>query len=367
MFPSARVALERLDQVDWSALGHALGPAADLPELVRRAAARDPEVHRRAVGELMQRLGPHPSHAPEEDAALHAVPYLAALVADPTIRARPRLVELLAELAVGDTGPHLHHGLDAAALGGEGPRRGRFDAVVAHVGAFRRGLAVGDQPLRQVMPYLLAWMTPRAAEVAPALTRLLQGDASPAVRASAALGLSLVTSFDPAGALPTRFALREAWGRAATRLERRCVGLALVRTGDPAAAPVVDALIDELRAGPRPVAPSGFPWIRVDAAAHLFCALTLAVGDDRAAEVAAAATDGLHRCGDPDDAVELARWLVIAQVPADTDVAAMPPLARRILRDVASSDLVWHYPDAGDALADKGLPGRRDALRAALA
>jgi hypothetical protein len=248
-----------------------------------------------------------------------------------------------------------------------GPLRAIYDAAADGLPAYARALERADQPLRQAMPYLLAWLTTRARDGAELLMRLLHDDRSPAVRASAALGLSLATHFDPGASLDARDALLGAWQRAETRLVRRCTALALVRTGDPAAAPAVASLLDELRAGSRPVAPSGFPWIRVDSASFVFCALTLGVAADRRGDVAAAAADALHHCVDPDDAVDLARWLVIAQVPADTDVAAMTPLARRILGDVVSTDLVWYYPDAGDALADKGLPDRRETLRAALA
>ncbi len=385
MFASARLALDALDQVPWATLEHAYGPATDIPALIRRAAAPDPEVHRRACAELLHRLD-HQGLG-RGWATAHAMPYLIALLGDPTVRARARIAELLAELTVGDTCWFLHHGFhpDRAPqdepitwgrglierpaveldLRAGGPLRAIYDAAADGLAAYRRALTVADQPLRQALPYLLAWLTTRADETVPILVRMLHDDASPAVRASAALGLSLATAFDRAAARDARTELLAAWRAADTRLVRRCTALALVRTGEVAAPSVVEALLDELRGGSRPVSPSGFPWHRVDSAAFVCATLSAGVPSERRGEVATAAADALGHCVDPDDAGDLARWLV-AQIPPGTDVAALPALARRILGDVAATDLVWYYPDAGDALADRGLPGRRDQLLACL-
>jgi hypothetical protein len=85
-------------EVDWAALEHAYGSAADVPGLVRAAVGRDDDAAARALGELEARIT-HQGSLYSASAA--AVPVLIRLACSRRTRRRPQLLRQLALIAEG--------------------------------------------------------------------------------------------------------------------------------------------------------------------------------------------------------------------------------------------------------------------------
>lgn len=85
-------------EVDWAALEHAYGAAADVPGLVRTAVGRDDDAAARALGELEARIT-HQGTLYSASAA--AVPVLIRLACSRRTRRRPQLLRQLALIAEG--------------------------------------------------------------------------------------------------------------------------------------------------------------------------------------------------------------------------------------------------------------------------
>jgi hypothetical protein len=384
--------LETLDQVDWAALDHAYGSAADVPEMVRALLAPDAEARAQA------RSGLHASldHQGVQrfESTWRAVPFLVELLADPATPERGELARLLAELAVGDTCWFLHDGvhrerqmnvdnaaraqhvstvsgMDFASRGfpklgddvldlteGSG-LRWIYDAVAAGVPTYVAALAGADDELRAALPFLCAFLTgdAEAALSAPALTALLD-DPVEAVRASAALGLSHATKFVPALRAQALTALTARWAGWTGPLERRCLALSLTRFENPAASePARAYLREELGAGVSRVRPGGaWPWFRIDSPPFLFC--TTYLGSDEATrdgELRGPASVCLTLVRDTHDAADLAVWL--ARLWGDH---------AEVQRALVASPAAWHFTDLGNVLRQRDLPAQRDALAATL-
>ncbi|WP_107503752.1 HEAT repeat domain-containing protein [Streptomyces solincola] len=82
-----------IEEVDWASLSHAHGPADDVPALLRALASADPVEREAALDAL---YGAVHSQGDVYDSTLACIPYLLELVADPAVRDRGCLVELLA-------------------------------------------------------------------------------------------------------------------------------------------------------------------------------------------------------------------------------------------------------------------------------
>jgi hypothetical protein len=90
--------LEGIDDIDWSVLEHAYGPATDVPDLVRALVAPDAVERQKALHTL---YGSIVHQGTRYEATAYAVPFLLELVADPATPGRPELLRLLALLAIG--------------------------------------------------------------------------------------------------------------------------------------------------------------------------------------------------------------------------------------------------------------------------
>lgn len=392
-------ALDHLDQVPWDTLEHAYGDAADVPEMLRAIRHGDDEARGEAINGLLYSL----DHQGVQrfEATLHAIRFLVGIVADPTAPGRGGVARLLAELAVGDTAWFLHDGFhpelqtapdDCARPQASSVIEGKdmivrgfpsigaghdmtaglglreiYEAVVAGVPVYLSALtdagAATDEDLRGSIPFLLAFCTPRGAAIAPALTALLD-DASAAVRASAALGLSHAVKFDAALRGPALAALTARFAAAATDVERRCLALALSRFEQPAdtAAPRA-ALHAALHAGvPAALPDEDFAWQRIDSPPFLFCEAYLGGDDDDHPATIAAGLACLPQLTDPDDAADLALWLARIALPDPGE--PLDDAARIAIRTLAAADPAWHFSDLSRLLADRGYPAGREEFAA---
>ncbi|HEY9371577.1 PBS lyase, partial [Streptomyces sp.] len=87
--------LAGIDEVDWASLGHAYGPADDVPALLRGLASDDPDIRETALDGL---YGAVHHQGDVYDATLACIPFLLELVADPGVRDRGGIVELLTSI-----------------------------------------------------------------------------------------------------------------------------------------------------------------------------------------------------------------------------------------------------------------------------
>ncbi|MGW1885199.1 HEAT repeat domain-containing protein [Streptomyces sp. NPDC001970] len=84
-----------IDEVDWASLGHAYGPADDVPGLLRGLASPDP-VEREAALDAMYAAVHHQGDV--YDSTLACIPFLLELVASPEVQDRGAVVELLTSI-----------------------------------------------------------------------------------------------------------------------------------------------------------------------------------------------------------------------------------------------------------------------------
>ncbi|QGV78573.1 PBS lyase [Streptomyces ficellus] len=90
-----------IDEVDWASLGHAYGPADDVPELLRGLASPDP-VEREVALDGMYGTVHHQGDV--YDSTLACIPFLLELVATPEVQDRGCVVELLTSIGGIDLG-----------------------------------------------------------------------------------------------------------------------------------------------------------------------------------------------------------------------------------------------------------------------
>jgi HEAT repeat protein len=336
-------------------------------------------------------------------ATLEVVPALIGLIADPATPDRAALLSLIAELVTGDTCWFLHDGFhvdhqrraDSAArsrhvgyaAGGPHPARlltrladdgrptepgslGRAIAEAAAAGmpTYLAAAVDPDPAVRAAVPFVCGFLTsePAARVAAVTLQRLLD-DPAPVVRASAALGLSHATRFVPAWWEGAFHELDRRWSRGCAPLVRRCLALALVRFDQPARTRAVRAyLTDQLAAGVPRVAPSRFPWCRVDSAPFVMCTSYLGTDPAERDLLRGPACAALPSIDDPHDAADLALWIARLWTPASHAPlarAAITPDEAAALEAIAAAPRAWHWGDLGEELRDRGLPSDRAALR----
>ncbi|MEU6708058.1 HEAT repeat domain-containing protein [Streptomyces wuyuanensis] len=84
-----------MDEVDWASMGHAYGPADDVPELLRGLASADP-AEREAALDGMYTAVHHQGDV--YDSTLACIPFLLELVASPDVQDRGAIVELLTSI-----------------------------------------------------------------------------------------------------------------------------------------------------------------------------------------------------------------------------------------------------------------------------
>ncbi|MEO3976432.1 PBS lyase [Streptomyces sp. CAU 1734] len=86
---------EDINEVGWAGLEHAYGPAEDVPELLRGLASGDPAEREAALDGM---YGAVHHQGDVYDSTLACIPFLLELVADPSVRDRGGIVELLTSI-----------------------------------------------------------------------------------------------------------------------------------------------------------------------------------------------------------------------------------------------------------------------------
>lgn len=386
--------LDRLDDVAWSTLSHAMGSAENIPALVRTLTSADPSDRKRARAELASCINHQGVH--RGDATVAAIPYLVGLAAVASTPEVDALLRLLAELAVGDTWLFQHDGFhpqrqtaidecsrpkaysvvragnivvrgfpsfgEALDLSPGAIATQAYDAVRAGLPVYLALGASSDSRTRASLAYLLAWF-PQAVAESVALLESFTEDGEPDVRAAAWLSLSHATKFDPEFRSAAIERMQSAWDAAPTDLDRRAIALGLVRLEDPeASGGVRPRLCQWLAEGmPKVIPDDAFPWRRIDTAPFVFCTTYIGTEPERREDVIEAARRGLARIDDEHDAADLAGWLLRAGLRLDEPVEEA---TLELLTAVAEQPKCWHFSDTSSLLGDLELPDERAALLA---
>src|SRR4051812_1318860 len=90
--------LAGLDEIDWSQLSHAYGPATDVPDLLRALAASE-ESHENDDDPIYELYGNIYHQGTVYEATAHAVPFLVRLASDSKINRRDDIIGLLHSIA----------------------------------------------------------------------------------------------------------------------------------------------------------------------------------------------------------------------------------------------------------------------------
>ncbi|MER5309250.1 PBS lyase [Streptomyces sp. NPDC002773] len=182
--------LTGIEEVDWASLGHAYGPADDVPELLRGLASADPAERETALDGM---YGAVHHQGDVYDSTLACIPFLLELVADPAVQDRGCLVELLTSIG----GIELDDDDELDELGSEGDdfipaaNYAMAAAAIAAGSDVFLGLASDPDPeVRLAAPCALASLHPEPARVLTLLRERLTVERDTEVRLAlvAALG-----------------------------------------------------------------------------------------------------------------------------------------------------------------------------------
>ncbi|UGQ15037.1 hypothetical protein LO772_16605 [Yinghuangia sp. ASG 101] len=170
--------LDGLDGAAWSTLGHAYGPAGDLPELLREAASEDEERRAEAVDELFGTVW-------HQGTVYSATPYAVPFVADLAERGpghRGDMLDLLARVVQGSS----DCGGDADAV--EAGRRAVFELMPRLLGL----IDDTDATVRRGLLRLVAACGPDGPTALPSLKERLAVETDAEVRADLVTVLSMI-------------------------------------------------------------------------------------------------------------------------------------------------------------------------------
>ncbi|MGW5781121.1 PBS lyase [Streptomyces sp. NPDC003863] len=195
--------LTGIEEVDWASLGHAYGPADDVPELLRGLASADPAERETALDGM---YGAVHHQGDVYDSTLACIPFLLELVADPAVQDRGCIVELLTSIG----GIELDDDEELDELGAEDEEfipaanyAMAAAAIAAGADVFLDLVSDADPEVRLAAPCALASLHPEPARVLNLLRERLTVERDTEVR------LALVAAVG-------RLALRHASLRAET-------------------------------------------------------------------------------------------------------------------------------------------------------
>ena len=389
--------LERLHNVDWSALTHAYGPAADVPELIRALAASDRQARKDAYWELYGNIFHQGTRYP---ATAPAVPFLLELLGCAGTPDRHELLLLLTHLVTGqfsvaadptmyagepDDGHALSHG-DSDDYGAI--LRDIYRAAEAGLPLYLELAQHADTAhLRAAASFLLACLWTRAAAIVPVLHAQLARETSAPARATLAFALGRLQG--AGGPDPRLAALHEGDPSPLVRL-LAAVGLVRAAAGEPPDAAVATLIAaihdpdgvpgyDELPCGERDLAGDiGYvlrslpPALGRRAVPALCAALRRAedFGTMGLVEALLAFTFGEPpaRGGDReyDDDDDVLEDMSDAPAAAPIDPAALSPEQRQALTAMAETHELWTIGNLFFVLRSHGIPTRREELAALL-
>jgi hypothetical protein len=403
--------LDGLDDIDWARLGHAYGPADDVPGQLRALLDPDATVRDEALGELYGNVF-HQGNRFE--ASAYAVPFLLAMLTDAATPDPAAVLGLLSALAIGYDEGVLPDGFPVAEYrraakggrallaakpppwtGGDESQKeyveylyveslsradqGRlwayvalatYDAVRAGVPVFRALLGHADPDVRLVAAYLLAWFPEEADDSVAALARAVDVAETPGAVATMLVSSGLL------GAAPDG-----RWLTDARPLVRWAAAIGRARVLGAAADP---ATVEELlrwASAPseddttEPVEGEWVPFLNGDLGGYAALALRQ-LGPQHAGRafdallVRLPTVDGDRSLTLLGVALRLAfpDGLTAARPPVDT----LTPRQRRLVEELSRSTEPWlidgeQFGNVSELIGGYGLPGSREEMSAYLA
>lgn len=366
--------LEGLERIDWESLGHAYGPAGDVPGLVRGLASVEKKVRDDSLRALWGNIWHQGS---VYEATAHAVPFLIELASSEKIQDRDLILIFLAALANGtsylDVHQHLTlfkdiHGAEMETESWQMDLARERSWVQATRSAVANGkdvfIRMVDHPdwkVRESAAYLLASLGKEAAEAATVLAKRL------ACEQVARARISFLLALGPLGAetlphLERAFASeREPAAKLAAALS--IVGLARERATESTIGFLIDALSQAEEFEP---SYEGSPWIDADLET-LISSFLQAIGPERGAAAVPAIVRALNR-SNAKSARRIARallGLLFGEKKTETkqSQSELTEAQREALRAICKSSGAWSSKfDMAEALRWAGLPETRTAL-----
>ncbi|MCR9165860.1 MAG: HEAT repeat domain-containing protein [Nannocystaceae bacterium] len=364
--------LEGLDDVPWAKLRHALGPADDVPDLVRDLASDDDERRAKAQYDLYGTLW---SHGTVYEATPHAIPFLVEILEHAEYVDRPWLLIYLSALANGASHHEVHqlHGIydeerDTAEFAAkiaqdqswvDGAKR----AVRKGLPTYQRLLSHDDPATRASAAFLLGGLRDDAPTTIAVLSGRLASESVPVVRASVAEALGTLGD-EPL----TRVRLLDLVEHDNAPYVRWAAARSLAfLAADDVDDAVVEALVFALK-DPSSIEPlhAESPWAEENTPAATARAL-LAVGPDKGARAVPALAKMLAG-SDPSSALAIAETLLglafDTSEPARADFDDLDSTQQLVVRTLAHSDAAWMMGGNMSSLLDRHrLPRSASSLQ----
>jgi hypothetical protein len=193
--------LEGLDDIDWSKLGHAYGPASDVPDLLRSLASADEDSRHEAVNELYGNIW---HQGTVYEASSYAVPFLIELLGSQEVECKDEILLLLAHLALGTSYHKAHQHLPSQTPREQGAdwqktierEIGWVDRVKSAVRAgedvYLKFLQDEEPLLRDSAAYLLASLERPAPRLADSIWRRIDREESEHIQVSLLLAFGFL-------------------------------------------------------------------------------------------------------------------------------------------------------------------------------
>lgn len=364
--------LEGLDDVPWAKLRHALGPADDVPDLIRDLASDDDERRAKSQYDLYGTLW---SHGTVYEATPNAIPFLVELLEHAEHVDRPWLLIYLSALANGASHHEVHqlHGIyeeerDTAEFAAKIAQEqswvdGAKKAVRKGLPTYQRLLSHDDAGTRASAAFLLGGLRDDAPTTIAVLSGRLASESVPVVRASVAealgsLGDEPLTRVRLLDLVEHDNAPYVRWAAARS--------LAFLATDDVDDA-VVEALVFALK-DPSSIEPlhAESPWAEENTPAATARAL-LAVGPEKGAHAVPSLAKMLAG-SDPSSALAIAETLLgLAFDPSQSaraEYGELDSTQQLVVRTLAHSDAAWMMGGNMSSLLDRHhLPRSASSLQ----
>ncbi len=370
---ASSLVLEGLDDVAWSKLDHAFGPADDVPDLLRALASADEASRARAQFELYGTLW---HQGTVYQATQRAIPYLVESLESAEHVDRPWVLVYLAALAHGNSHHEVHQDIGLYQQERDTPEfhakihRELLWVAEAHhavrIGAptYHRMLEHEDPDTRAAAAYLLGDLRQDAPVTIPLLARRLEHEEHVVARAS------LVEALGNLGDEPlTRVRLAKLVETDPSPYVRWAAARSLAfLAGEDSPPSVAQTLLESLRdPSLLEAAHAESPWAEENTPAASARAL-LALGPDNAAPALASLVEVLAEA-DPSSGLAICETLLgLSFRPGECNEASFDSLSsaqQEILRTIAYSESAWAMgASMGVLLARYKLPRDDKSLQA---
>lgn len=364
--------LETLDSVPWETLGHAYGPATDVPDLIRQLTSNDLEDRKAALWHLHGNIW---HQGTVYEATAHTVPFFLELLQAESVVGKANILHLLALLSTGNSYLDVHQDMffyeekrDTPEFQAEmqvelGWVQAAHEAVRAGTPTYLRLLEDFDSVARAAAAFLLAHFPEDGLRLSRALVPYLTHEYNLYVRASLLLALGVLGRGNPEHLPLLEAALEEdaplvtlAAAMSLARIQGEQMPLRAIQS-------LVDAVVFPSEALKEQYAQ--LPWANSDLVADAGSLLVL-LGPERTAPALRALLAALDQV-DPYSAIRIAElllYIAFSHHPAPNTAQALSDIQRTVLRTLVASDNAWTFNvNLSDILRAFNLPNWREPLQ----